>query len=151
MKTQNEDLTADDQIGDIETVPHIDLEKQFVHPGYTFKGLPLRPYTAGTDLLFNQVLDQNDAPFTVFLAFIFIHVHERHKLIGLCWDKGKFRVALLDWIDSLGPLTTEDKAEAMNLFEDVRGWARKSTVEVVPDPRFPEKKTKAKHQRSSRR
>jgi len=140
----SEDLTEDENIGSGEQAASAnDLTKQFLHPGYAFKGHALRPYTAGTDLLFNQVLDRNDAPFTIFLAFIFIHVHDREKLVALCWDKLKFRSALLDWIDSLGELTGEDKTEAMNLFEEIRGWARKSSVEVIPDSALPEKKTKA--------
>jgi hypothetical protein len=144
MTTQKEDLTDDDALGDVDTTQR-DLSKQFLHAGYTFKGMPLRPYTAGTDLLFNQVLDRNDAPFTIFLTFVFIHIEERTKLIGLCWDKAKFREALLIWVDSLGALTNEDKQEAMTLFEDVRGWARKSSVEVDE-----KKTTKAKRRQRSR-
>src|SRR5436190_633761 len=115
-----EDLTTDDAIGDAENVTDNALAKQFLHPGYTFKGIPLRPYTSGTDLLFNQVLDHNDAPFTIFLSFIFLHVRERNELIRLCWDKEKFREAFLDWLDSLGQLSNEDKTDAMTLFEEIR-------------------------------
>jgi hypothetical protein len=49
------------------------------------KGEPLRPYTAGSDLLFTQVLD-------------------RAQPLELCWDKMKFRARLLEWIDSLSAL-----------------------------------------------
>jgi len=149
MKTQTEDLTEDETIGEIETVNENDLAKQFVQPGYTFKGLPLKPYTAGTDLLFSQIIDQNDSPQTIFLSFIFVHVRDRTEMIKLCWDKEKFRGAFLDWADSIGPITKEDHMTALNLFEEIRGWAKKSTVEIVPDPDFPEKKTKAKRQRTS--
>jgi hypothetical protein len=150
MINQNEDLTSDDDIGDPENaVTDNALAKQFLHPGYTFKGMQLRPYTAGTDLLFNQVLDRNDAPFTIFLSFIFIHVRERKELRMLCWDKEKFREALLDWVDSIGQLSNEDKTEAMNLFEEMRGWAQKSSVEVIPDAAASQKKTKANRRRQS--
>jgi hypothetical protein len=144
-----EDLTTDAEFGTGEdAATDTALSNQFVHPGYTFKGQKLRPYTAGTDLLFLQILDrENDAPFTIFLAFIFIHVHDREKLVKLCWDKFKFREALLTWIDSLGALTNEDKQEAMKLFEDVRGWAQKSAVETIDAP---QKKTKATRRPRSR-
>jgi hypothetical protein len=144
-----EDLTTDDSTGAVgdELDQTSRLANQFTHPGYSFKGQALRPYTAGTDLLFNQVLDRNDAPLTIFLSFIFIHLHERERLFALCWDKLKFRAALFDWIDSLGQLSNEDRTEAMNLFEEIRGWARKSSVEVVDAP---EKKTKATRRPRSR-
>jgi hypothetical protein len=145
----NEDLTSDENLG-LGTAGSAELERQFVRPGYVWRGLALRPYTAGTDLLFNQILDRGDAPFTIFLEFIFIHIEDREKLIELCWDKLKFREALLNWIDSLGELTTADKTQAMELFEEIRGWARKSSVEVLPDPELPQKKTTAKPRRRSR-
>jgi hypothetical protein len=144
-----EDTSTDENLGaDAGETESNDLEKQFLRPGYTWRGLSLRPYTGGTDLLFNQIFDSNDAPFTIFLSFIFIHVEEREKLISLCWDKLKFREALLAWIDKLGPLSNEDKTSAMNLFEEVRGWARKSAVEVIPDDSL-QKKTKAIRRRRS--
>jgi hypothetical protein len=142
----NEDLSNDENLvvdGDG------DLAKRFLHPGYTWRGLSLRPYTAGTDLLFNQVLDRNDAPFTIFLSFIFIHVHDRERLVELCWDKMEYRKALLSWIDSLGELTNDDKIAAMELFEEIRGWARKSAVEVIPDDSLPQKKTKGNRRQRS--
>ena len=68
MQTQVEDISADDSLGEEQITTEKELEKQFLHPGYTFKGQKLKPYTAGTDLLFNQVLDQNDAPDGRFTA-----------------------------------------------------------------------------------
>jgi hypothetical protein len=157
----DQDLTSDDNISD-QTEDAADLSKQFLHPGYTFKGQALRPYTAGTEMLFNQVFERDDAAATIFLIFIFIHVRDfeplfdkktgkllSEGLISLCWDKLKFRRAFLIWIESMGHLSKEDNTEAMNLFEDIRGWARKSSVEVIPDPALPEKKTKATPRRRS--
>jgi hypothetical protein len=139
MQGINEDLTIDDNLDNQES----DLEKQFLHPGYTWHGIPLRPYSAATEQLFKQVWDQSDVAETVFLEFIFIHIEDREKLKVLCWDKPLFRGAFLDWLESLGTLTNEDYLKAMEFFEDVRNWARKSSVEVIPDPALPEKKTKA--------
>jgi hypothetical protein len=136
---QREDLTIDDNLDSQES----DLEKQFLHPGYTWHGIPLRPYSAATEQLFKQVWDQADVAETVFLEFIFIHIEDREKLKVICWDKPLFRGAFLDWLESLGTLTNEDYIAAMEFFEDVRNWARKSSVEVIPDPTLPEKKTKA--------
>jgi hypothetical protein len=156
------DLTTDDEINEgaaAASATENDLARQFLHTGYSFKGQQLRPYTAGTDLLFNQVLDRNDAPFTIFLSFIFIHqacnwtLNEQKKLVPTrefllaCWDKLSFRAALLEWIDSLGAISNADKMDAMNLFEEIRGWARKSSVEVIPDPG--QKKTKATRRQRS--
>src|SRR5882724_203189 len=67
------DLSTDDNLlASAEPTPG-ELAREFVHPGYNFKGEPLKPYTAGTDLLFTQVLDRNDATMTAILSFIFIH------------------------------------------------------------------------------
>jgi hypothetical protein len=139
MQGINEDLTIDDNLDNQES----DLEKQFLHPAYTWRGISLRPYSAATEQLFKQIWDQADVAETVFLEFVFIHIEDREKLKVLCWDKPLFRGAFLDWLESLGTLTNEDYLAAMEFFEDVRNWARKSSVEVIPDPALPEKKTKA--------
>jgi hypothetical protein len=141
------DLTTDDNLLTDDSPTAKDLAGQFVRPSYSFKGEDLRPFTAGTDLLFNQVLDRNDASMTCILSFVFVHRQKiaRDELLNLCWDKTKFRGALIDWIDSLGELTLQDKRDATALFEEMRGWARKSSVEIVPDAA--EKKTKASRRR----
>lgn len=141
MKT-SEDISTDENIG-TETIETKDLARQFMRPAYTWRGFSLRPYTAGTDQLFSQIFDPADAPMTMFLSFIFIHVYERSQLVALCWDKAKFHEAFIAWLDELGPLTSEEKTQAMKLFEDVRGWARKSAVEVIPE-NGSQKKTKAR-------
>ena len=132
---KNEDLTDDENLGDGE------LTKQFFRSGYSWKGVPLKPYTAGSDWLFSQILDHSDAPFTIFLEFTFLHTLEDEKAVELCWDKSRFRLAMLAWLNDLGPVSNEDKISAMKLFEEIRGWARKSSVEVVPDET--QKKTEA--------
>jgi hypothetical protein len=143
-----EDLTTDETLSEAEGSD--ELAKQFFNPAYTWRGLSLRPYTGGTDFLFNQILDSDDAPFTIFLTFIFIHICEPDKLVTLCWDKLEFRKALIAWIDELGPLSIEDKESAMKLFEDLRGFARKSSIEVIPDASLPQKKTRASRRPRSR-
>lgn len=144
MQTIDEDLTNDEKLGEDEESN--DLAKQFLHPGYTWRGLALRPYSAATEQLFKQIWDRADVAETVFLEFVFIHVEDREKLKVLCWDKPLFRTAFLDWLESLGMLTNEDYLAAMEFFEEVRNWAQKSSVEVIPDPSLPEKKTKATSQ-----
>jgi hypothetical protein len=144
MQGINEDLSIDDNLDSQES----DLEKQFLHPGYTWRGLKLKPYTISSRQLFKQVMNfRDDEPSTFFLKFIFIHVFDnREKLIELCWDKAKFHAAFLDWLDSLGSVTdvtAKDDIAAMELYEEICGWVRKSSVEVIPDPGLPEKKTKA--------
>src|SRR5437667_7125348 len=108
------DISIDDnRLTEEDSPTPKDLARQFVSPDYYFKGEELRPYTAGTDLLFNQVLDRNDAAMTCILAFLFVHRKKipRDELLNLCWDKNKFRGALIDWIDSMGELTLADKEE----------------------------------------
>jgi hypothetical protein len=142
-----EDTTTDETLSEADQSD--ELAKQFFKPAYTWRGLSLRPYTGGTDFLFNQIIDSNDAPFTIFLTFIFIHICEPDRLVALCWDKLEFRKALMAWIDEIGPISTEDKESAMQLFEDVRGWARKSSIEVIPDDSLPQKKTRASRRQRS--
>jgi hypothetical protein len=123
-KEMDEDLT-DDETGE--------LTREFFRSPYSWKGVPLKPYTAGTDWLFSQILDHADAPFTIFMEFIFLHTLDDQKAVELCWDKSRFRLAMLAWLNELGPVSNEDKISAMELFEEIRGWARKSSVEVVSD------------------
>jgi len=139
---KNEDLTVDENIGDGADDP--ELTKQFFRSQYSWKGIALRPYTAGTDFLFTQILDHADAPFTIFMEFIFLHTLEDKKAVDLCWDKSRFRLAMLAWLDELGPVSNEDRISAMELFEEIRGWARKSSVEVKPDEA--QKKTEVTNQ-----
>ena len=148
---QDTDLSSDD--GVLTTGPtHAELAREFVNPGYYFKGQPLRPYTAGTDLLFSQVLDRNDATMTAIMSFIFIHREAitREELLTLCWDKTKFRAALLDWIESLGQLSEADKKEADDAFLAMRTAAQKSQVEIIPDDLTSQKKMKASRRLKSR-
>jgi len=142
-----------------ETPTARDLAKQFVHPTYSFKGQDLEPYTAGTDLLFNQVLDRNDKPMTLILSFIFVQLSSHYQnddrgereptdeFFEQCWDNTKYKRAFYRWTNSLGTLSNQEKSEATALFEDMRGWAQKSSVEVVPD--INQKKTKASRPRKS--
>jgi hypothetical protein len=123
-----------------------ELTKQLFKSGYSWKGIPLKPYSAATDWLFDQLFDEADAAYTIFLKFIFLHTLEEENAIDLCWDRPRFRRAMLKWIKQIGPLSNEDKAAAMDLFEEIRGWARKSSVEVIPDPSLPQKKTEATSQ-----
>jgi hypothetical protein len=149
------DLSTDNDLLTSSEPTSTELAREFVGAAFNFKGESLRPYTAGTDLLFTQVLDRNDATRTAVLGFIFIHRPHwaksgpdgREKLMGLCWDKMKFRGALLDWIDSIN-LTAEDYAEADKIFLAMRDGARKTSVEVVQDGT--EKKTKVRRRQTSR-
>jgi hypothetical protein len=143
----NQDLSTDENIEGADGAD--DLEKQFLRPGYVWHGLSLRPYGVVSDILSRQVLDRNDGPEFMLLGFVFIHVYDEEKLLDLCWDKRKYRKAVLEWAKSLGEITTDDYAEALKMFEEIRGFARKSSVEVVPDPSLPQKKTKATRQRAS--
>jgi hypothetical protein len=77
---------------------------------FQFETLPgsktesLRPYSAGSNLLFTQVLDRTDAVVSSILSLIFVDREkiDRTQPIELCWDKMKFRAGLLEWIDALG-------------------------------------------------
>jgi hypothetical protein len=143
------DLSEDTDLLKKEEPTDEQLSREFVRPAYSFKGETLRPYTAGTSLLFSQVLDRNDAAQIAVLAFIFIHRTSipREKLLELCWDKIKFRAALLDWMDSLGPFTQADQNEADDIFVEMRRSAEQSVVEPKPDASSPQKKTKGSRQR----
>ncbi len=146
----NNDTSSDTDLLTSDEPSAGDLAREFVRPAFAFKGEPLRPYTAGTDLLFTQVLDRNDANMTAILSFVFIHRKnlDRAALMELCWDKNKFRVALLDWIDSIG-LDDADKDEATRLFTAMREAASKGAVDVIPEGGA-EKKRKASRPAKSR-
>jgi hypothetical protein len=145
---QDTDLSSDDNLLTSGEPTSEELGREFTRPGDSWMGQPLRPCTAGTDLLFTQVLDRNDATRTAVVSFIFVHLaeHEREKLLELCWDKTKFRIALLEWIEKLAP-TPEDYIAADNLFVEMREGARKTSIAFIPEGT--EKKTKASRRRIS--
>jgi hypothetical protein len=141
LSTDTDLLTSDEPTSE-------ELAREFTRPGFSWMGQRLQPYTSGTDLLFTQVLDRNDATRTAVMAFIFIHtLKDRERLLDLCWDKTKFRTALIEWIEKTAP-TPDDYAEADNLFVQIREGARKTSVAVIPEGT--EKKTKATRRRISR-
>jgi len=68
----------------------------------------LRLCTAGSDPVFTQVLDRTDTALSSILDLILVHRKktDRARTLELCWDKMKFRAGLLEWIDSLGGLSS---------------------------------------------
>jgi hypothetical protein len=151
MEDTTTDETLSESLAREAAMESDDLAKQFFKPAYIWRGLKLRPYTGGTDYLFDQIIDPEDRGFSMFISFIFLHIYEDEEaLLELCWDKLKFRKAVLEWRKKLGPLSIEDKKSAMQIFEDVRGWARKSSIEVVPDASLPQKKTRVSRRQRSR-
>jgi hypothetical protein len=143
-----EDTTTDETLSQADGSD--ELAKQFLHPGYSWRGLPLRPYGVSTEILFRNAVDyQNDQWEMICLTFMFVHLYDREKLIDLCWNKREFRKALLQWAEEL-ELKSDDYIRAMELFEEIRGMARKSSIEVVPDPDLPQKKTRASRRQRSR-
>jgi hypothetical protein len=146
------DLTIDEDILASDGPTHSDLSREFTRPNFSFKGNALRPITAGSNQLFSQVLDRNDANTTAILSFIFIHCESKWKssvktgkweptsgLLDLCWDKNRFRAALLEWVDTLGEI---DHKETGDLFEAMNKSSKKGVVDPLPEP--DQKKTKAK-------
>ncbi len=142
------DLSTDTDLLTSSEPTSEELAREFTRPGFSWMGQRLQPYTSGTDLLFTQVLDRNDATRTAVMSFIFIHtLKDRERLLDLCWDKTKFRTALLEWIEKTAP-TPDDYADADKLFVEMREGARKTSVAVIPEGT--EKKTKATRRRTSR-
>lgn len=64
-------------------------------------GQPLLPHNAYSDLLFTHDLDRCDAELSSSLIFVHREKINRAQPLELRWDKMKFRVGLLEWIDSL--------------------------------------------------
>ena len=149
MPATFQDESSDDDILTSEEPTSEELSREFTRPTLSWMGQKLLPYTAGTDLLFSQVLDRNDATRTAVLSFHFIHLaaRKREDLLALCWDKTKFRMALLEWVEKLAP-SPEDYEEADRLFVEMREGARKTTVAVIPEGT--EKKRKATRRQTSR-
>ncbi len=160
MNTQTNDLTTDDNLLTEDAPTAKELAGEFVRPNYTFKGQELQPYTTGTDLLFNQVMNPKDAPMTFVFSFIFAHLASHYALNDkkevvptnefktICWNQEKYQDALFVWMASLGEITDQERTDAAELFNKIRGDARKGLVEVVPD--MAEKKTKALRRQKSR-
>ncbi len=97
---------------------------------FSFKGQPLWPFSPASDLLHQQVAHPQDQPLTVILSFIFVHVKrggpdmmsDLVSIAPLCWDRDKFRVAFLDWLDKLGKLEINDSTAALELFDTMHGF-----------------------------
>lgn len=97
---------------------------------YSFKSQALWPFSPASDLLHQQISHPQDQPLTVILSFIFVHMKRggpdmMSDLLGiapLCWDRDKFRVAFLEWLDKLGKLETNDRTAALELFDTMHGF-----------------------------
>ncbi len=97
---------------------------------------------------------------TFVFSFIFVHLGSHYTLNenkevvptnefkAICWNQSKYQDALFVWMTSLGKITDQERMDATKLFNEIRGEARKSLVEVVPD--VAEKKTKVLRRQKSR-
>jgi hypothetical protein len=116
---------------------------------FFFKGAPLWPVSGSTDILHGQVIHPEDKPLTFFLSFIFLQLRRSAKrradveyLNTLAWDRPKFRTAFLSWVDSIGPFSTDDKASAIRLFEEMHNFKTRSSIAIPPAADTPKSKPK---------
>ncbi len=119
------------------------IEREFARPAdsYQFNGLPLWPYTAGSEILLSQAVDREDSGLFEKFIFIFLHLKRGEKTasadrarhaVPLAWlPRPQFRAALLDWLDGLGELSVDDKIAAIELVEAMKAPARDAAVMPV--------------------
>lgn len=109
-----------------------ELNATFVSKEVEFRGQPLASYTEGSRLLLLQVRDENDSPIWFIWAFLYLHIlikKNRKDAISLCWNKDKFREALLDWVADMSEVERENATEIVSkMIQD----SAKTRVEVIP-------------------
>jgi hypothetical protein len=109
-----------------------ELDGSFVHPGRTWQGRGIAPYTEGSRLLMAQVRDDADGPLFFVYAFLFLHLElarDRKSAIRLAWNKDAFREAVLDFASGFDERQRE---EAGALVSEIIDEATKSRTSVVP-------------------
>lgn len=105
-------------------------EKEQVRPPAMFQGKPLAPYSRGTRILYNMVIEENDLVIYRILAFLYIHLHPRADVIPLVWgDINNFRETILEFRDTL---TDADETEAQRLVNEI--FAADAATRVVAEP-----------------
>ena len=124
------------------------LEKEFVRPPDTFKGIPLWPYTRAMRLLFAQVCSPEDTVIYRQLAFIYLHLKRTEPeqqadvtkhLIQDVWDINIFRAKVAFYRDTL---SGEDEKVAAILHHNIVERELESRVIVGKKPgEKPQKKT----------
>lgn len=148
----SEDLTRDEDLVSVERFETKKAGAAILGNGYTFQGEPLWPYTLGTRVMFNQVIDRKDKMLFVWAAFVFLLIRrgeptaseDRKKHLLTLWDSGDMRGAILDWIDGL---TEADLIEAQSIYDKWMKADQATAVEPVPAEGLrTEKKTRRKKQ-----
>lgn len=124
------------------------LEKEFIRPADTFKGVELWPYTRAMQLLFWQVSTPEDTLIYQALAFIYMHRKRTEStqqadvtkhVVPLAWDINAFRSKVAFFYDGL---TEEDAEEAIRIYQSVVERELQSRVKASPAPgQQPQKKT----------
>lgn len=124
------------------------LEKEFIRPLDTFKGISLWPYTRAMRLLFAQVCSDEDTVIYRQLAFIYLHLKRTEQtqqedvtkhVVPLAWDINAFRAKIAFWRDTL---SDEDEKTAAILHREIveREFESRVTVGRKPGEK-PQKKT----------
>jgi hypothetical protein len=114
----------------------LDLEKSpeasILHPGYTYKGLTVKPLTMGSKLIFYRLIanDDNDSFFACTL--IYILSRPRAEIEPLSRDLTATRVKIYDWIDEQ-KLNEADLEQARALTQRILDDAKAGEVRVVND------------------
>lgn len=150
---QIEDQTSDTELSQI--TPVIETKPEMFRADYTFQGKPLWPYTLGTRIIFNQIIEPKDKMLFVWAAFTFLLIRrgeisasdDRKKYVLPLWESGELKSAVLDWADQLNE---SDLIEAKNIYDKWMAADQVTSVEPVPREGLPvEKKTRRKKQLSS--
>ena len=151
---QIEDQTSDAELSKIpplEVVP----KPEMIRGDYTFQGKPLWPYTLGTKIIFNQIIEPKDKMLFVWAAFVFLLVRrdeptaseDRKKHLLPLWDSGELRSAVLDWSDGL---TESELIECKTIYDKWMAAEQTTAVEPVPREGLPaEKKTRQRKRQLS--
>lgn len=109
----------------------ITQEREQIRPLAVFKGKELAPYSRGTRILYNMVIDDKDLVIYRVLAFLYVHLHPRPDVIRLAWgDLNKFRETILEFRETL---TDADEAEAQRIVDELLKADASTRVVAEPD------------------
>lgn len=151
---QIEDHTSDSELGKIVALEP-EPKPEMIRGDYTFQGKSLWPYTLGTKIIFNQIIEPKDKMLFVWAAFVFLLVRrqeptaseDRKKYLLPLWDSNELRSSVLDWSDSL---TEAELIECKTIYDKWMAAEQATAVEPIPRDGLPvEKKTRQRKRQLS--
>lgn len=94
----------------------------------SFKGQRLNKFTLGHRVILSQIREENDSTEFFVWSTVFSLLKDKEEVVGLAWNKTRFRKAVIDWIDTL---KESDFEEALGVVNSIYNEIAESRVEAA--------------------